>query len=421
MSGNRKLIASLALGATVLAAIPVLAQRAPTSGPVARYDMRAGTVSGFGAMGGGGGGGMGMGMSMMMGGGGGNRTQHELYLRLGTSRAAAPGAPKADHFMPAGARLGKSVALVTPQREPVEDGFQGQKPKGRILLFWGCGEHSPKGQPVVIDLAKMAAGQAPPGLWSTTIIRDRGPTLENSKTFGRWPAEDGKFVKADSALPGAHRVAGNYSPDINFTLTKDFMAALRSRTADQASGASLLSWNAIPEATGYLATLMGGKMGPRGDMGDMVMWTSSASRQFGGGLDDWLTPGQVAGLLKDRTVMTPATTSCMIPAEVRAAAPDFKMGRLIAYGPMEDFANPPAPANPKAAWNVEWTARIRHRSTTSWMDMPGMGDMGDMGSMSEDEDRPASRQQPQQKPKCKPRGGLGGLGGMLGGIVAPGC
>ncbi len=419
MPGNRKLITTLAAGAAVLAAIPVLAQRSPTSGPVARYDMRAGTVSGMGAVGAGGG--MGMGMSMMMGGGG-NRLQHELYLRLGSSRVAAPGAPKADHFMPPNARLGKSVALVTPKLEPAVEDWKGEKPKGRLLLFWGCGEHAPKGQPIVIDFAKLAAGQTPPGLWSTTIIRDWGPTINNSKTFGRWPAEDGKYVKADSALPGAHRVAGNYSPEINFTLTKDFMAALRSRQADQSSGAQLLSWNAVPDATGYLATLMGGKMGPRGDMGDMVMWSSSATRQFGGGLDDWLTPAQVANLVKDRTVMAPTTTSCMIPAEVRAAAPDFKMGTLIAYGPMESFSYPPAPANPKAAWALEWSARIRHRSTTSWMDMPGMGDMNDMSMDDEADARPSSSsQRPQQKPKCKPRGGLGGLGGMLGGIVQPGC
>lgn len=418
MPGNRTLIVSLALGAAVLGSIPVLAQRSPTGGPVARYDMRAGTVSGMAAMGGG----MGAGMSMMMGGGGSNRLQHELYLRLGSSRAAAPGAPKADHFMPPNARLGKSVALVTPRLEKSAEDWKGEKPKGRLLLFWGCGEHAPKGQPIVIDFARLAAGQTPPGLWSTTIIRDWGPTLTNSKTFGRWPAEDGKYVKADSALPGEHRVAGNYSPDIAFTLTKDFMAALRSRQTDQRSGAQLLSWNAVPEATGYLATLMGGKMGPRGDMGDMVMWTSSATRQFGGGLDDWLTPAQVASLVRDRTVMAPATTSCMIPAEVRAAAPDFKMGTLIAYGPMESFSYPPVPANPKAAWVLEWSARVRHRSTTSWMDMPGMEGMGDMGMEDEDDDRASSSSRPeQQKPRCKPRGGLGGLGGMLGGIVQPGC
>ena len=419
MPGNRKLIISLALGAAVVGAIPVLAQRSPSGGPVARYDMRAGTVSGMAAMGAGGG--MGMGMSMMMGGGG-NRLQHELYLRLGSSRAAAPGTPKADHFMPAGARLGKSVALVTPRLEPAVEEWKGEKPKGRLLLFWGCGEHASKGQPIVIDFAKLAAGQAPPGLWSTTIVRDWGPTLTNSKTFGRWPAEDGKYVKADSALPGDHRIVGNYSPDIAFTLTKDFMAALRSKQANQPSGAQLVTWNAVPDATGYLATLVGGKMGPRGDMGDMVMWSSSATRQFGGGLDDWLTPAQVAGLVRDRTVMTPQTTSCMVPAEVRAAAPDFKMGTLTAYGPMESFSYPPAPANPKAAWVLEWSARVRHRSTTSWMDMPGMEGMGDMGMDDEGDGRTSSSssssQQPRQKPKCKPRGGLGG---MLGGIVSPGC
>ena len=79
------------------------------------------------------------------------------------------------------------------------------------------------------------------------------------------------------------------------------MAPLKLTNAAQPSGSTLLSWTAVPEATGYLATLFGGKMGPGGQMGDMVMWTSSASRQFGGGLSDWLTPAQVAGLVRDRT------------------------------------------------------------------------------------------------------------------------
>lgn len=398
----------LVLGASAIAAIPVLAQRAPTSGPTARYDMRAGTVSGMAA----GGGGMGGAMGMMMGGGGGNRVQHELYLRLGSGQAPAKGAPKADHFMPPDARLGKSVALVTPREErEAVDGFPDQqRPKGRMLIFWGCGEHAPKGQPVVIDFSRLAAGQFPAGFWSTTIIRDPGPTRANSKTYGRWPAEDGKFVKADSALPGIHRVAGNYAPEISFTLARNFMPALKVSNREQASGSTLLSWGAVADATGYLATLTGGKMGPDGEMGDMVMWTSSAGRQFGGGLSDWLSPGQVAGLVKDRTVLAPTITSCVIPAEVRRAAPDFRMGMMTAFGPEESFAHPPRPADPKAAWNLEWTARIRHRSTTSWMDMAGMPDMGALDE--ESDPRPA------RKPACKPKSGLGGV---LSGVLAPGC
>ncbi|WP_374531879.1 hypothetical protein, partial [Novosphingobium sp.] len=361
MSMNRKLAVTAALGAVTLAAIPVVAQRAPDSGPIARYDMRAGTVSGFAAMGTGG-------ASMMgaMFGGGGDKVQHELYLRLGSNQAPAKGAPKADHFMPPNAKLGKSVALTTPKEERVQEDFpEGQKPKGRLLVFWGCGEHAPKGQPLVIDFAKVAAGQMPPGMagvWTTTIIRDLGPTLQNSKTFGRWPAEDHKFVKPDSSLIGAHRVAGNYSPELSFNLVHDFMAPLSVTSTGQPSGASLIKWGAIQYATGYLATLFGGKMGPNGEMGDMVMWTSSYGKQFGGGLGDWISPNQVALLVKDRTVMAPTTTSCLIPAEVTKAAPDFKMGTLVAYGPEEDFAYPPRPADPKARWDLQWTARIRHRS-----------------------------------------------------------
>jgi hypothetical protein len=395
---NRRLSIIFGLGTVALVALPVIAQqRGPTTGPVARYDMRAGTLSGFAAMGGGG-----SALSMAFGGGG-NKVAKELYLRLGSSSLPSQGAPKAEHFMPSGAKLGKSVQLTTPREERGGTDELPQKPKGRILIFWGCGDHAPKGQPVVIDFAKIAAGQVPPGLWTSTIIRDWGPTLQNSKTFGRWPSEDRKFVKSDSSLLGAHRVAGNYSPEIAFSLAKDFMAPLQSTTTEQAGGSSLVRWNAVPDATGYLAFQFGGKMAPNGEMGDMVMWTSSASRQFGGGLSDWLSPSQVAGLVRDRTVMAPSVNQCTIPAEVRAAGPDFRMGMLTAFGPEEDFAYPARPADPKAAWNLQWTARVRHRSMTGWMDMPGMSQIG--------------QQQPEQgeQPKCKKKGGLGGIvKGVLG-------
>lgn len=385
-------VATLATGAVL--AVPLVAQQRAASGPVARYDMRAGTVSGAAA-----GGAMGM-----MFGGRGNALQHELYLRLGSSRAAERGAPKADHFMPAGAKLGKSVALATPRQE--RDGIDElpQKPKGRLLIYWGCGERARKGQPIVIDFARVAAGQIPPGVWTSSVVRDWGPTLTNSRTFGRWPAEDHKFVKGDSSLIGAHRIAGNYSPEIAFTLTKDFMAALRVNSSSLPSGASMLRWGGIPNATGYLALLFGGKQSGEGEMRDMVMWTSSASRQFGGGLGDWLSPAQVATLVRDGTVLPSSATSCVVPAEVIRDAPDFRFGTLTAFGPEESFSYPPRPADPRAAWALEWTARVRHRSTTSWMQAAGMSMGGGAGpGQQQDED-------------CRPRG----LGGMLGGALGGG-
>ena len=392
MTSRKTVFATLGVLTIAAVALPLAAQQGAAGGPVARYDMRAGTVSGTAGMGAGG-----M-MGMMMGGGGGGRVQHELYLRLGSSRAPDKGSGKADHFMPPSARLGKSVQLVTPRQER-EPEMMPEKPKGRLLIYWGCGERAPRGQPVVIDFARVAAGQMPAGMPGSTVVRDWGPTLTNSRTFARWPAEDGKYVKSDSSLPGAHRVVSNYAPEIAFTLAKDFMPALSVRTSSLPGGASLASWNRLPDATAYLAGVFGGKQGPGGQMGDMVMWTSSSSRQFGGGLADWISPGQAASLVRERTLLSPATTSCAIPMEVIRDTADFRMGTLTAFGPQEDFSYPPRPAS--GPWRIEWTARIRHRSMTSWMNMQGMSSGGQGG---------------QEQQQCKRKGGLGGmLGGVLGG------
>jgi hypothetical protein len=425
MNSRRVLAVSASLAALAGASIPLLAAGGPTSGPIARYDMRAGTLSGMGAMGAGGR----PNMAALMRGGGGSNVQHELLLRLGSSRLPT-GGPKADHFMPAAARLGESVALVTPKTEPAaRDEIPGDRPKGRILIFWGCGEHAGKGQPVVIDLSKVAAGQVPPGLFSNALPRDWGPTLENSKTFGRWPAEDGKYVQSNSSLLGAHKVVSTYAPEIDFTLSHDFMPALSLSSNKAASGATLLNWGALPDATGYYISVFGGKQGPGGQVGDLVMWSSSATQMFGGALTDWLSPGQVATLVTNRTVLAPATTACTVPVEVGQATPDFRMGTLTAYGPQEDFSYPPRPANPKTPWNLEWTARIRHRSTTTWMEAQGMtmgtansqgfgGGYGRGSQSADDGDQQGQQQQP-CKPKKK-KGGFGGLGGALGGVLGGG-
>lgn len=413
MASRLKIAAIVAIAAAV-SALPLIAQR-PASGPVARYDMRAGTISGMGAMGQ-----MSPG-AMMFGGGRGNNAQHELHLRLGSSRdpnsGPNPGAAKADHFMPPVAKLGKSVALGY-REEPTTYDELPQQPKGRMLIYWGCGEHAPAGQPVVIDFAKLVKGQVPPGLWSTTVIRDWGPDSRNSKTFGRWPWDDKKYVKPDSSLIGAHRVVANYSPEIAFNLSKDFMQPLSARHTAQPSGSTVVNWTGIADATGYYLYLFGGKQGPGGrEMGDMVMWSSSASRQFGGGLSDWLSPGQVAGLVRDRVVLAPSVSTCTVPAEVRRDAPDFRMIMLTAFGPEENFSYPPRPDNPRTPWHLEWTARVRHRSMTSLMDMPGMPDMSGMGGGQQQ----AQQGQQGDQPKCKPKRGLGGLLGGALGVPGGGC
>lgn len=153
--------------------------------------------------------------------------------------------------------------------------------------------------------------------------------------------------------------------------------------------------------------------GGGGQIEDLVWWSSSAAREFGGGLSDWLSPGAVARLVAARTVMSPQTASCTIPAEIHAAAPDFMMTTMTGYGPEETFVYPARPADPRAVWHIQWQARIRHRSMTSFM--PGMPDMGDTGA------RDSLRNQANQACPPNKRHGLGGLGGMTGGALTGGA
>ena len=84
---------------------------------------------------------------------------------------ASGGTPAAAHEIPAGMKMGASLPLETPQRqraEPREDGMPEnfEKPRGRMLIFWGCGEQAGAGQPYVVDFSKLAQGDVPQGLIS---------------------------------------------------------------------------------------------------------------------------------------------------------------------------------------------------------------------------------------------------------------
>jgi len=398
----RRFLIPLVAGAAAIVTIVSTGYSAPPSAPPkAHYQMDVATTSGFGAGGA-------NPMKMMFGGGrGGGSVAHTLILRLGSTLAPAGGAPQADHFMPTGMQLGPSVPLTSPRPTTSEE-MPGdmRRPKGRLLIFWGCGAHVGAGQPVVVDFSKLSQQQFPPGLFTADVPVDRGPTAGTSRTYGEWPnAQSGKSVRPGSSLIGDHRVAGNYSPEIKFALDQDFMAPLNARGAEQSDGSQMLSWNSVPQATGYYAWLIGAQ-GSGGDTADMVWWTSASGKQFGGGLADWIAPDVVPGLISRKIVMPPSQTSCQIPTEVKRAAGGFMMTQLYAYGPERNYAYPPRPANPRLPWKPDWTAKVRYRSnTTVMLGMPGMDEMGDNDGGAANGN--GSNEPP--KKKCKPRITLGGF------------
>ncbi|MFN3521859.1 MAG: hypothetical protein ACK4YQ_06390 [Phenylobacterium sp.] len=386
--------------------------RQEVTGPTAVYWMSAQTTSGMaammGAMGAGPGAGgpgarrpsMGAMMGMMMGGGlggpgGMGAAQHSLTLQLGSARTAQ-GAPSAEHLPPQGLGAGPSLPLVTPTAAPAQRVEEEptlpqeyQKPRGRMLIFWGCGAEARPGQPLVIDFSKltpqaMAAGQLPPGFEAMSrglaITPMRPPAPGRNATYGEWPnARTRTSVPGEGSLVGAHTVRGNYTPQIEFQLAQnqDFLAPLRLRTSQAPSGAGLLNWGAIPGAKAYLATAIGG-----GDGETVVLWTSSEVQASAFSLPDYISPGDLDRLVQQKALMAPATTQCAIPRQVVAAAPQA-MVQLAAYGGEANFVYPPRPSDPKVPWKQEWQVKVRYRSATSamlGMDMDAM-----MGGDDEEE------------------------------------
>lgn len=353
-------------------------QKQIVTGPVATYWMSAQTVSGFGA-------GMGSGkpsMSQMMGAMNSGGASKTLALQLGSSRKPA-GEPSAEHLPPQGLRAGPSLPLTTPRAQPVQRTEETpsfsrdyQKPKGRMLIFWGCGEHARPGQPIVIDFAKMADGKMPPGLEAMSrglnVTPMQPPSPSRNTTYGEWPNEKSRTsVPGNGSLLGEHLIRGTYSPDIRFSLNaaQDFLGPLSLTTnAIGATGAGQLGWGAVAGAQAYLATAMGG-----GQDDSMVLWTSSEVQASAFSLPDYLSNGDISRLVASRALMGPQTTACTIPQEVVKVAPQA-MVQLAAYGNETNLSYPERPKDPKGAWNIEWAVKVRYKSQTGGllgMEMPG--------------------------------------------------
>jgi len=352
------------LAAALAAALPLplLAQTQQIKPPIATYWMSVETAGGMGME-------MppGMGSLMPPGMQGGKR----MKLELGSSQQGGADAHAA-HAIPPGLTMGQSLPLVTPriERAPVrererDDEPELERPKGRMLIYWGCGETVRPGQPVIIDFASLSPQDAAGVFRSRGISRPRGPAAGRSRTYGTWPnQEDSRAVPAAGSLQGDHAVAGNYAPQIRFAVSErhDFMQAVAfDQVRKTAGGAFAVKWNTVPTATGYFATAMG-----QGDgQNDVVTWSSSDVQEMGQMLMDYIPPAEVERLIREKVVMPPQTTECTVPAGVFKG--DASMFNFIAYGNELNLVHPPRPKDPKQVWEQEWAIKLRLKSTAMTM------------------------------------------------------
>jgi hypothetical protein len=400
-------------GAAIVAAVAAAGATAASSagrqvetGPVATYWMSASTTTGLAAMGAGmaAGGrrpGVGSMMGMAMGGGmNANAVTETLTLQLGSTRKPQ-GEPQAEHDPPTGLGVGAVLPLLTPppaepaREEAPQAPQQYRQPQGRMLIFWGCGEHAGPGQPLVIDFAKLGAGAG--GQQFAALARGMAlspmqpPSASRSATYGEWPNRETRAqLSGDASLIGAHSVKGDYTPQIDFTLAanQDFLPPLRlTQNQKNPSGSASLAWRPVDGALGYFATMFGAQGG------EVVMWTSSANQASAFALPEYLSNGDISRLVAAHALMASAQTSCVIPQEAVAAAGHGGFFALTAYGGETNISYPPRPPAP-TPWNIAWTVKVRYRSATNGllgMTMPG----------GEDQQSDGAAQQG-QPPKKKP-------------------
>lgn len=309
-----------------------------------------------------------------------------------------PSGTLGSHAIPPALNMGSALPLVPVQveRGRSEGETDMERPKGRLLFYWGCSETVRPGQPRVLDFARAA-----PDEYSKFMIGRFAPDRGAKAVAGRsvWPNEqDRKRVPANASLNGDHAVSGEGVPaGLRFAVgaAHDFMPKISLSAQGDPKGPINVGWADVNNARAYFLTAMGGK----GEQ-EMIIWSSSEQPDPGWGLMDYLPPAQIERLLKEKVILPTSTQRCAIPAGIFAGA-DGAMVRMIAYGPELNLAHPPRPANPKAPWNPEWAVRVRVKSTGMTM----LGDEGGRGS--------SRAQSGQQKEESE---GLPSPGNLLRGI-----
>lgn len=270
----------------------------------------------------------------------------------------------------------KPEPMPVHENTPVDPHYE--MPKGKIYMYWGCSAEVRKGQPLVLDLAKMDPAQM------AKFFQNRGATTRvPSPGPGRpvWPNKsDDRMVPAAASLVGEHTFSGEGVPDgfrVAIDAQHDLMPVIDVKRSDSGN-AVLFAWQPMQQARGWFISSMGARVdaakADKGEM-EMVFWTSSDLPDMGMGLLNYQPNAAIDKWIKEKVVLPASTVECMAPKE---AVTPMSMTRMIAYGDELNVAYPPRPKNPKVTWEPEWSAKVRLKSVATLM--PGMGDMA-MGAM----------------------------------------
>jgi hypothetical protein len=311
-----------------------------------------------------------------------------------------PQLAEAEQQVPAGF-LAPALKLQSPKEskgsapEPGDDKVveptEQERPKGKLLLYWGCGETVRPGQPRVVDFAT-----ATPADLARFFQARRATQRGTHSAVGRpvWPSpDDARLVPEGATLAGEHAFSGAGVPEgFRFRIppAQDLMPAINLKQQDQ-GGSTRLEWDVLPMARAYFVAGMGAGAGKGGGDAEMVIWTSSEQPDTGFGLLDYQTNAAIDRWLKEQVLLAPKTTACTVPKGVFPG--QGAMLRMIAYGSELNLAHPPRPTDPKVAWEPQWAVKLRVKSQTMamlGMDMPGMPGQGTDRGQEPEKKEPAT-------------------------------
>jgi len=372
--------------------------------PVAQLWMDVATITmpgmpdmpGMGAMagmfgGGGGGGGNAFGNTRSMSPG--------RYLDIALHTQRMPAGTEGTQTVPVATGLAPSLPLVPPKAEaPTPRGDRTtpesyERPKGRILFYWGCGETVRPGQPRVIDFAK-----AGPEEWGT-FMQGRAPRERGAQSVtgnALWPNDrDRRSFSREASLVGEHAVTGDGVPaGLKFAVSSlhDFMPGIALTQSGSPAAVVNTSWQPVSNAQAYFLNAMSG------GNDELVFWSSSEVPDFGMGLMDYASPANIEQWLKEKVLLPTSTTQCAIPNGIFAKS-QGGMLRMIAFGPELNVVYPPRPSDLKVAWEPEWAVRVRTKSTA--LAMLGMDATERRGGRSRS--APATGQPPADAPQDEPK------------------
>ncbi|GMV01973.1 MAG: hypothetical protein KJZ98_09230 [Burkholderiaceae bacterium] len=298
------------------------------------------------------------------------------WLDLALYTRNKPSGSQASHSIPPGMQMGERLPLVPLVAQPRGEREPGEvtedlreRPTGRVLIYWGCGEAVRAGQPRIIELGSadpQAFGRAFAGRYAP----DRGARV--APGYSIWPNEENRArVPRGASLAGDHAIGGEGVPaSMKFAIgpAQDFMPAIELSTGGALADSIALQWPVVRHARAYFlhALASAGR--------DLVLWSSAETPDTGMGLFDYLSNATIDRWLAEKVLLRPATTRCAVPRGIFASARDGgAMLRMIAWGSELNLAHPPRPSDPRTPWEPDWSARVRVKASTMAMlgvDMP---------------------------------------------------